>query len=69
MAKTSWNFSYGFAKADEVFENIGVPYYSLSDYDHLLEAAMQGEYIQENVLEKLGTWRNDPANWKPWAKN
>lgn len=58
-------FSYGFQKADEVFEKIGVPYYSLSDYDHLLEAAIQGEYIKESVLEKLGNWRNNPANWLP----
>lgn len=56
-------FSYGFPQAQEAFDAIGVPYISLSDYDHLLDVALDEKIIEEGMLNTLSSWRQDPANW------
>lgn len=56
-------FTYGFETADENFSNKAIQLYTLSDYNHLIEQALQTNYIQESQLETLKQWRLNPAIW------
>lgn len=58
-------FTYGFPIAEANFEEAGVKLVTLSDYNTMLEVALQTDYIRESDLETLRSWRNDPANWTP----
>lgn len=58
-------FSYGFDTADEAFEKAECPYVVLSDYDHLIEQAVNLEYIKEEELDQLKKWRELPSTWTP----
>lgn len=58
-------FTYGFPVAEKNFADAGVKLYTLSDYNTMLEVALETNYICENDLETLRRWRNDPATWVP----
>ena len=58
-------FSYGFPVAEENFENAGVKLITLSNYNAILEAALETHYISESDIETLHNWRKDPAAWQP----
>ncbi len=58
-------FTYGFPVAEANFEEASVKLVTLSDYNTMLEVALQTDYIRESDLETLRSWRNDPANWTP----
>lgn len=62
------NFSYLFAKASESFAEKNVELTTLSNYDAVLQAALKINYISEENLQTLATWRKDPANWNPAGK-
>lgn len=57
-------FSYGFDVADENFKEDDVSLYTLSNYEHLLQQAVDTNYINEKELKTLQDWRKDPGNWK-----
>lgn len=57
-------FSYGFDTATENFSKEKVQLHSLSNYDHLLEQAIETKYISENELDTLKKWRIQPDKWK-----
>ena len=48
-------FTYGFPLAEENFNNAGVKLVTLSNYDAMLEVALQTEYITKDDLETLHT--------------
>ncbi len=56
-------FTYGFDISRENFEKHGIDLHTLSDYDHLLEQALDTRYISEKEKLTLQTWRLDPENW------
>ncbi len=56
-------FNYGFDVASEAFRNSGCPVYSLSNYDVLIQEALDHGYISSSDVENLKLWREDPANW------
>jgi len=56
-------FSYGFQIADKNFKKAGVKLTTLSDYQHLLEQALDNKYISESELEALQQWRKNPSKW------
>ena len=56
-------FTYGFEISEENFEKHNVKLYTLSDYDHLLEQAVDTRYIDEAELETLNAWRTSPSEW------
>ncbi|WP_046743579.1 orotate phosphoribosyltransferase [Kordia zhangzhouensis] len=56
-------FSYDFDIAKENFEKTNVNLHTLSNYENLLEQALQTNYITSAELESLENWRKDPANW------
>ena len=56
-------FSYGFPEAEKKFNDAGVDFVSLCNYQQLLPIARQRNIVQEDDLPVLESWRNDPANW------
>jgi orotate phosphoribosyltransferase len=56
-------FSYNFDISKENFENANVNLHTLSNYENLLEQALDTNYITSSELETLEDWRKDPANW------
>ena len=56
-------FSYGFelAKANFAFNNVKL--YTLSDYDCLLEQALDTGFINKKELEVLSNWNSNPSQW------
>ena len=57
-------FTYGFDDAVKNFEKEKCPFFTLSDYDALVEQAVNQKYISESDIRSLQDWRNDPKNWK-----
>ena len=57
-------FTYGFPEAQEAFKNAGVKLFTLSNYHTLIEMAVETGYIEENQVELLSMWREDPSAWK-----
>lgn len=58
-------FSYDFDIATENFSNENVDAFVLSNYNYLIEVALNRGYIQDNKLEKLNEWRRNPGQWMP----
>ncbi|MEM6684714.1 MAG: orotate phosphoribosyltransferase [Bacteroidota bacterium] len=56
-------FSYNFDISKENFENANVNLHTLSNYENLLEQALDTNYITSSELETLENWRKDPATW------
>lgn len=61
-------FTYGFPVAKEKFEEAKVRLFTLSNYNAMLEAALESGYIAADDLATLREWREDPANWAPATK-
>ena len=58
-------FNYGFEVAKKEFENEGVSCYSLTDYNTLVELALEKHIVSPELELLLKSWRIDPANWQP----
>lgn len=58
-------FTYGFPVAEKAFKNAGVELLTLSNYNAMLEAALESKYISETDVETLKQWRKDPEHWTP----
>lgn len=56
-------FTYGFATAGENFAASGVELTTLSNYNTLIEAATEQQYVRESELETLHQWRQSPHTW------
>lgn len=57
-------FSYGFDIATENFKNEHVELTTLSNYEYLLEQALDSKYITSEELRTLEDWRIEPSKWK-----
>lgn len=58
-------FTYGFPVAEEAFRKANVELITLSNYDAVLDTALETEYIHESELFALQEWRKSPATWFP----
>ncbi|MGL5262186.1 MAG: orotate phosphoribosyltransferase [Bacteroides sp.] len=56
-------FTYGFPVSEKAFKEAGIPLVTLTNYEAVLETALNTGYIQEEDIEILDEWRADPANW------
>ena len=56
-------FSYGFELAKANFAYNNVKLYTLSDYDCLLEQALDTGFINKKELEVLSNWNSNPSQW------
>lgn len=57
-------FNYGFPVAEKNFKEANVDLHTLSNYDHLLQLAKDTHYIQEEEIETLLAWKEQPEQWK-----
>ena len=57
-------FTYGFPVADEAFAKAGLPLYTISNYQALMEVAEEQALVTADQKISLGEWRLDPANWR-----
>lgn len=58
------SYTYGFPVATQAFAEANVRLETLTDYDHVVEQALETGYIKNEDVELLHEWRKDPANWK-----
>jgi orotate phosphoribosyltransferase len=56
-------FNYGFEIAVKAFEDAGVTYKSLTDYESLIALAIENGTVSADDQNTLLNWRKDPANW------
>jgi orotate phosphoribosyltransferase len=56
-------FNYGFDVAQKNFKDSHVELTTLSDYENLLEQALETNFINTKQLTTLKTWRQDPGEW------
>lgn len=56
-------FTYGFDVAEKNFEEAGVELTTLSNYENLLEQALETNFINDRQLKALQIWKIDPENW------
>ena len=52
-------FTYGLAKADDMFKQANLPFYTLSNYNELIEVAKEEGKISENDIQTLVDWRDN----------
>ncbi len=57
------SFTYGFPQAEQAFKEAGVKLVTLTDYPHMLDAAIESGYIKKESLPALEEWRRNPAEW------
>lgn len=57
-------FTYGFPVATENFAKAGVELTTLSNYNTLIETAIEQGYVQPQELETLTEWRKNPDTWR-----
>lgn len=57
-------FTYGFPQAADAFANAGIRLRSLTNYEVLINLAIEKGMVDENQLKTLLNWRNNPADWK-----
>jgi orotate phosphoribosyltransferase len=57
-------FTYGFEEGRKAFENAGIPYKSLTNYETLISLATEKGIVTPEQQGILLKWRDDPANWK-----
>ena len=58
-------FTHGFPIVNQKFKEANVPFFTLSNYNAVIEEALQINYIDEDDMAILQEWRKDPANWSP----
>jgi orotate phosphoribosyltransferase len=56
-------FTYGFDVAEENFKKANVKLNTLSNYENLLNLAVQKQYITEKEQKTLQEWRKSPSTW------
>jgi len=56
-------FTYGFNVAEENFKKANIDLFTLSNYENLLDLAVQKQYITEDQQSTLLEWNESPSTW------
>jgi orotate phosphoribosyltransferase len=56
-------FTYGFPISEEKIAEAKLEVYTLSNYENLIEKAVEKKYISEEELETLQSWNSNPNEW------
>lgn len=56
-------FTYNFEVSKKNFDSVGVPVYSLTDYQTLIEVAVEHGFVKELDVALLNQWRKTPDTW------
>lgn len=57
------SYTYGFPVAAEAFAAANVTLTTLTNYEAVVEAALQSGYIEEKHVPTLIEWRKNPSEW------
>jgi len=57
-------FTYGFEISVQNFKAAGIPFYTLSNYDVLIDEAVKLNYVSDTQLVTLQDWRTNPSEWR-----
>lgn len=57
-------FTYGFEIAQNNFDEAKCPFVTLTNYDVLIEKALNDTYITKDDVESLKEWKMNPSKWK-----
>ena len=57
-------FTYGFEKSVKAFEQANCKFFTLSNYEILLDKAIEENYIKPEEKSELIKWYKDPEAWK-----
>lgn len=57
------SYTYGFPVAEEAFKKADVKLVTLTDYDNVVNQALDTGYINDEDVVVLHKWRKDPAHW------
>lgn len=58
------SYTYGFPIAEQAFKDANVKLVTLTNYESVVEKALETGYINQDDVAMLHEWRRDPANWK-----
>jgi orotate phosphoribosyltransferase len=56
-------FDYGFDTAVANFKNEKCSFYSLSNYEFLIQQALKHKYVEGEEIELLKSWNTNPESW------
>jgi len=56
-------FTYGFAAAENNFKEKNVKLSTISNYNALIETALEHNYVSASQVENLSAWRQGPETW------
>lgn len=56
-------YTYGFPVAEKAFAEAGVELNTLTNYEAVVEVALQTGYIQQSHVQLLHDWRENPSEW------
>lgn len=56
-------FNYGFPHAVEAFEKAGIPFVSLTNYEILINLAVEKSIVGQEEAGRLMEWRENPSEW------
>lgn len=62
-------FTYNLEVAKQAFEKSEVSLYTITDYHTLIEVAAEQSFIQQQDLESLAKWRENPELWSEKRMN
>lgn len=57
------SYTYGFPIAEQAFKDANVKLVTLTNYENVVEKALETGYINQDDVAMLHEWRRDPANW------
>ncbi len=57
------SYTYGFSVAEKAFKEANLKLVTLTDYEHVVEKALEIGYIKQTDVALLHAWRKDPSNW------
>ena len=58
-------FTYGFDLAEKNMADSACPFYTLSNYQALIQSALETNYITQEDVKALEEWRSNPSEWNP----
>ncbi|TBR20449.1 MAG: orotate phosphoribosyltransferase [Chitinophagaceae bacterium] len=56
-------FTYGFPVASTMLQESGIPFFPLTNYETLIQLAVEKGLIAQKQLERILAWRENPSNW------
>ncbi|MBQ9361836.1 MAG: orotate phosphoribosyltransferase [Bacteroidaceae bacterium] len=57
------SYTYGFPVAEKAFKDAKVKLITLTNYEAVLDVALEIGYINKEQVPMLDEWRKDPAHW------